>query len=271
MVVDHRQHHLESIRSTLSLVIYPLQYLVNLPVSGAEWAGETLSTRQKLLEENARLRMQQKLLRARLQKLSALKVENIRLRELLQSSKKVGENVLIAELLAVDLEPLTRKIVINKGSADDVYLGQPLLDAEGVMGQIIHVGPLSSTAMLITDPNHATPVNVNRNGLRAIALGTGAPDLLDIPYLPNSADIKEGDLLTSSGLGGRFPRDYPVAKVISVTKNPSQPYAVVKAQPTANLETSREVLLVWTAEAPRTPDETMVQNRDSGQMAEAAQ
>lgn len=269
MVFDHKQHHLESIRATLSLLIYPLQYVVNLPTSAADWAGDTFSTRETLLEENAKLRMQQKLLMARLQKLSALKVENIRLRELLQSSKKVGENVLIGELLAVDLEPLTRKIVINKGSVDDVYLGQPLLDAEGVMGQIIHVGPLSSTAMLITDPNHAIPINVNRNGLRAIALGTGAPDILDIPFLPNSADIEVGDLLTSSGLGGRFPRDYPVAKVTAVEKDPSKQYAVVKAKPTANLETSREVLLVWTEEAPRVADESDYTPESESQMADA--
>jgi rod shape-determining protein MreC len=250
MAIDHRQHHLESIRSTLSLFIYPLQYVVSLPFSAADWAGEKLSTRESLLEENAELRIQQKLLMAQLQKLSALKVENIRLRELLKSSKNITEHVLIAELLAVDLEPFTRKIVINKGSSDDVYRGQPLLDADGVMGQVIHVGPFSSTAMLITDPNHAIPVHVNRNGLRAIALGTGAPDVLDIPYLPNSADIEEGDLLTSSGLGGRFPRDYPVGKVTSVVKDPSKPYAVVKAKPVASLETSREVLLVWSQEAP---------------------
>jgi len=251
MAIDHRQHHLESIRSTLSLFIYPLQYAVSLPFSAADWAGDKLSTRENLLEENAQLRTQQKLLMAQLQKLSALKVENIRLRELLKSSKNITEHVLIAELLAVDLEPFTRKIVVNKGSGDEVYRGQPLLDAEGIMGQIIHVNPFSSTAMLITDPNHAIPVHVNRNGLRAIALGTGAPDVLDIPYLPNSADIEVGDLLTSSGLGGRFPRDYPVATVTTVVKDPSKPYAVVKAKPTALLETSREVLLVWSQESPR--------------------
>ena len=248
MAVDHRQHHLESIRAAISLILYPLQYAVNMPFSAADWAGDKLSSREKLLEENTKLRMQQQLLMAQLQKLSALKVENIRLRELLKSSKTISEHVLIGELLAIDLEPFTRKIVINKGSVDDVYLGQPLLDAEGIMGQIIHLGPFSSTAMLITDPNHAIPVHVNRNGLRAIALGTGAPDVLDIPYLPNSADIEEGDLLTSSGLGGRFPRDYPVAIVSSVIKDPTKPYAVVKAKPTARLETSREVLLVWTEE-----------------------
>lgn len=248
MIVDHRQHHLESIRSALSIFIYPIQYLVNIPTSASEWAAGQFSSRESLLEENARLRMQHTLLLARLQKLSALKVENIRLRELLQSSKKVNENVLIGELLAVDLDPFTRQIVINKGSNQNVYLGQPLLDAEGVMGQVVHVGPFSSTAMLITDPNHAIPVHINRNGLRAIAVGTGGSEILDIPYLANSVDVEVGDLLTSSGLGGRFPRDYPVAKVTMVTKDPSQPYAIVKAKPTAKLETSREVLLVWTEE-----------------------
>ena len=258
MVVDHRQHHVEAVRSAISIVIYPIQYLVNLPVAIGQWMGESVSSRETLLEENERLRMQHLLFKAQLQKLSALQVENIRLRELLQSSKKVGENVLIAELLAVDLDPFSRQIVINKGTSDNVYLGQPVLDAEGIMGQIVHVGPFSSTSMLITDPNHAIPVHVNRNGLRAIAVGTGAPDVLEIPYLPISADIVKGDLLTSSGLGGRFPRDYPVARITQVAKDPTQPYATVTAEPIALLERSREVLLVWPSDKITQPDSSAV-------------
>lgn len=254
MVVDHRQHHVEAVRSAISVLIYPIQYLVNLPVAVGQWMGESVSSRESMLEENERLRMQHLLFKAQLQKLSALQVENIRLRELLQSSKKVGENVLIAELLAVDLDPFSRQIVINKGTSDNVYLGQPVLDAEGIMGQIVHVGPFSSTSMLITDPNHAIPVHVNRNGLRAIAVGTGAPDVLEIPYLPISADIVEGDLLTSSGLGGRFPRDYPVARITQVAKDPTQPYATVTAEPIALLERSREVLLVWPSDKIAQPE-----------------
>jgi len=245
MVVDHRQHHVETIRAAISVLIYPIQYLVNLPVAIGEWMSESVSSRENLHEENERLRMQQMLFKAQLQKLAALQVENVRLRELLQSSKKVGENVLIAELLRVDMDPFSRQIVINKGTNDNVYLGQPVLDAEGIMGQVVHAGPFASTVMLITDPNHAIPVHVNRNGLRAIAVGTGAPDVLEIPYLPNSADIVVGDLLTSSGLGGRFPRDYPVARITQVTINPTQSYATVTAEPIALLERSREVLLVW--------------------------
>jgi len=245
MVVDHRQHHVETIRAAISVLIYPIQYLVNLPVAVGEWMSENVSSRENLHEENERLRMQQLLFKTQLQKLAALQVENVRLRELLQSSKKVGENVLIAELLRVDLDPFSRQIVINKGTNDNVYLGQPVLDAEGIMGQVVHAGPFSSTAMLITDPNHAIPVQINRNGLRAIAVGTGAPNVLEIPYLPNSADVVVGDLLTSSGLGGRFPPDYPVARITQVTQNPTQSYATVTAEPIALLERSREVLLVW--------------------------
>ena len=255
MVVDHKEHHVETIRSAISVVIYPIQYLVNLPIAVGNWMGESVSSHETLTEENERLRMQHLLFKAQLQKLSALQVENVRLRELLQSSKKVGENVLIAELLAVDLDPFSRQIVINKGTNDNTYLGQPVLDAEGIMGQIVHAGPFSSTAMLITDANHAIPVHVNRNGLRAIALGTGAPDVLEIPYLPISADVVVGDLLTSSGLGGRFPRDYPVARITQVTRNPTQSYATVVAEPIALLERSREVLLVWPSEeTPRPVD-----------------
>jgi rod shape-determining protein MreC len=245
MTLDHRQHQLESIRSGLSVLIYPLQVLVDLPVSASSWMGENLSSRETLLEENKKLRIQQTLFKAQLQKLQSLKAENLRLRELLKSSKKVGEHVLIGELLSVDLDPFTRQIVINKGSNDDVYLGQPLVDSEGVMGQIVHVSPFTSTAMLITDANHAIPVQVNRNGLRAIAVGTGTTDKLDIPYLPISADIVKGDLLTSSGLGGRFPPGYPVAVVTQVKKDPTLPFAVITAMPTALLEQAREVLLVW--------------------------
>lgn len=233
------------------MVVYPIQYLIDLPVSASSWIGENLSSHETLLAENKKLKLQQTLFKAQLQKLQALKAENQRLRELLQSSKKVSEHVLIGELLAVDLEPFTRQIVINKGSKHDVFLGQPMVDAEGAMGQIVHVGPFSSTAMLITDANHAIPVQVNRNGLRAIAVGTGATDKLDIPYQPISADIVEGDLLTTSGLGGRFPSGYPVAMVTQVSKDPTRPYAVITAIPTAQLEQAREVLLVW----PTRPDE----------------
>lgn len=245
MVLDHRFQYLKEVRAAVSVIAYPIQTLVNLPVAAGEWMGESFATRESLMAEVTTLRTQQLLYDVRLQKLAALESENMRLRQLLDSSFKVGERVLIAELLAVDMEPFSSQIVVNKGSGDGLYPGQPLLDAHGVMGQVTRVGPLTSTAMLISDPNHAIPVAVNRNGLRTIAIGTGNPEELDIPHFPNNADIQVGDLLVSSGLGGRFPQGYPVATISSIEIDPGQPFARVSARPTAELQRSREVLVVW--------------------------
>lgn len=245
MTIDHRQNHLESIRGALSVVVYPLQQLVNIPVNLGLWVSESFTDRTTLLEENKNLKIQQTILKTQLQKFAAMEAENIRLRELLQSAKRVSDQVLIAEILAVDLDPFTRQIFINKGSNFDIYDGQPVIDADGVMGQVIHVGPLTSTAMLITDPNHAIPVESNRTGLRAIAIGTGGKGNLELPNLPNNTDIAVGDLLVTSGLGGRFPPGYPVGRIIRVNTDVSEAYARVEVEPAANLDRGREVLLVW--------------------------
>jgi rod shape-determining protein MreC len=245
MTVDHRERHLESIRAGLSIALFPLHYLVALPAVVGNWASEALATRTHLVGENSRLRTEHLLLEARLQKYAALESENIRLRDLLQSSVNVAERVLIAELLAVDFDPFKRQVLLNKGTESGVFEGHPLIDANGVMGQVMHVTPFSSTAILLTDPSHALPVQVNRNGLRAIALGIGEPDLLELPHIPNSADIRVGDLLVTSGLDRRFPPGYPAAMVTIVEKDSTLPYARVQARPTADLERIREALLVW--------------------------
>ncbi len=255
MVLDHRQNHMDSIRSILSVVVYPIQYLVNLPRESGSWLSENLTTRQVLQEENASLRAQELLLKFRLQKLEALEAENDRLRQLLESSTKVKERVVIAELLSVDMAPFSRRVILNKGSLDGVQVGQAILDADGILGQIITVTPLTSTAMLITDPSHAVPVAVNRNGLRAIAVGSGKPNHLELSHIPNNADIKEGDLLVTSGLGGRFPSGYPVAVINEIRRSPDRPFAVIHAEPIGNLESSREVLIAWTAAAAAPTDE----------------
>ncbi len=244
MTLDHREQHLESLRSTLSAITYPIQAIINLPNSVDDWFRESLATRRQLQEDNASLRTQQLILKSRLQKLEALESENIRLRELLGSSFQLGERVLVAELMSVDLDPYKHLVQINKGDLQDVYLGQAVLDESGIMGQVIHVGPLSSTVMLITDPDHAIPVQVNRNGLRTVALGTGSINQLTLPHIPNTTDIRVGDLLVSSGLGGRFPPGYPVAVVEAVIQDPGQAFSQVTALPRARLDRSREVLLV---------------------------
>lgn len=257
MTLDHRQQHLETIRAAIAVVLYPLEYLVSLPAAAGNWAVDALATRNHLLDENRRLREQQLKLEARLQKFDALQAENIRLREMLQSSQKVGERLLVAELMAVDMDPFKRQVVLNKGARDGVFRGHPVLDAKGVMGQVTSVSAFSSVAMLITDPSHAIPVQVNRNGLRAIALGTGEADSLEVPHIPNNADIRVGDLLVTSGLGQRFPPGYPVAVISRIDIDPTRPYATVTARPTAHLERVREVLLVWPGhrhDSPDTPD-----------------
>lgn len=259
MTVDHRTSYINTIRSGLAVVVYPLQYAVNLPADFLGWASNTLVTRDTLVKENAELRTQNRLLKAQLQKLTFIESENVHLRELLQSSKRAGERILIAELLAVDLDPYKKQVVINKGSNnDDLYIGQPIVDAHGVMGKLTHITPFSSTALLITDPNHAVPVQVNRNGLRAVAIGTGEGSL-ELLHLPNNADIQRGDLLVSSGLGCIYPAGYPVATVTEVTTNPSLPFAEILAEPVARLQRSREVLLVWPALANLPPMENPCQ------------
>ena len=245
MTVDHRQGHLEKVRSTLSVFVYPLQYVANLPLAVTNWVSEALTTRARLMEENARLRDEQLVLNSKIQKFKILEAENERLREMLQSSEKLDERVLIAELLAVDLQPFRHQIVINKGRREGVYDGQAIVDANGVMGQIVHVGPFSSTVLLLTDPAHAIPVQINRNGLRSIAVGTGQSHILQLEHLPNNVDIKEGDLVVSSGLGSRFPAGYPVGVVYNISRVAGEPFAKVTIIPSAQLEKNREVLLVW--------------------------
>lgn len=256
MIIDHRQQNLESIRSALSTVIYPLQYVANLPLSIGRWTSETLATRSRLQKENHSLKKENLLLQGRQQKLAALEAENMRLRDLLDSSFKIGERVLIAELIAVDMDPYRQLVLLNKGSSSGVFKGQPVLQANAVMGQVIHVNRFTSSVLMITDASHALPIQVNRNGLRTVAIGSGRINELELPNLPNNADIVEGDLLVTSGLGGRFPSGYPVAVVTSIIREPGEPFARIKAQPNAHLERAREALLVWTLPLPEQTDIT---------------
>ena len=245
MTVDHKQGHLKIVRSGLSTLVYPIQVAVNLPVETGRWLMESLASRRELLEENRHLREQQKIINSQLQRYQVLEAENIRLRKLLGETTDFKQHVLIAELMNVDMDPSRRLFEINKGSKNGVYDGQPVVDAKGVIGQVIHVGPLSSTVLLITDSSHAVPVQVNRNGLRAIAVGTGQPDKLLLEHLPINADIKVGDLIVSSGLGKRFPRGYPVGQVEKITHEPGSAFAKISINPSADLAKSREVLLIW--------------------------
>ena len=248
MVLDHRFHAMDTIRSALTVVVDPLRYAVNLPSDIIDWTSESFVTHSTLEEENKTLRTQNQLLQAKLQKYASLKAENANLRALLKSvdaHEETLEKVLIAEILSVDLDPYRRQFVINKGSGHNVYVGQPIMGAQGAMGKVIHVGPLSSTAMMITDASHSIPVQINRNGVRAIAVGQPKQQRLELIHQPNNADILVDDLLVTSGLGCVFPPGYPVGRVIEINTNPSLPFAQIIVEPTAELDRHREVLLVW--------------------------
>ena len=245
MALDHRQHHLEAVRTVLSTSLYPLQYAVQLPWETARRLSARLASRQELMAENAQLREQQLLLNFQLQQLASLEAENRRLRILLESAVHIQDKAIVAELLTADLDPYRHQILLNKGTRDGVRIGQPLLDQHGVIGQIIHVNPLSATAILITDPNHSLPVQVVRNGLRTLAVGSGNFQALELPYLSNKEDVQVGDVLVTSGLGGRFPRGYPVATVSRVEADPNSPFfARVIAQPVAQLDRTYEFLVI---------------------------
>lgn len=255
LVTDHRNNHLDAVRKAIGATVYPLRIVVDAPVSLWRWIGDTTASRNELQLENSRLNAERLLTQARLQRYAALEAENTRLRAMLEATASVRDQVRVAEIMSVSSNPFRHVLVVDKGTRDGVFDGQALIDADGVVGQIIEAGVLSSQGILISDPDHALPVEVNRNGLRTIAVGTGEFDRLVLPFLPNNADIREGDLLVTSGLGGAFPAGYPVAIVDSVVRIPQEPFAAVSAQPSAALNQVREIMLIWSAEdAP--PDET---------------
>ncbi len=253
MVVDARFAVLKPVRSQMGLVLMESYWLTDLPQRVWQGVAGQFGSRTELIAENEKLKTEALLLQGRLQKLAALTEQNVRLRELLNSSALVNEKVEVAELIGVDPNPFTHRILINKGERDGVFLGQPVLDARGLMGQVVELMPYTSRVLLLTDSTHSIPVQINRNGLRAIASGTGNPERLELRHVADTADVKEGDLLVSSGMGQRFPAGYPVATVNEVIHDSGQPFAIVRAIPTAALNRSRYMLLVFTDS--RTPEQ----------------
>lgn len=250
MMLDHRGQHLVQIRAALRVMLYPVQLVASLPAVAYHGIAELFASGRVLREENQNLHSERQLLLARLQQFDALEAENQRLRALLGSAKRVAERALAADLLEVSLEPFTRRIIVARGTRDGVYVGQPVIDAYGIMGQITDVTAHMSTASLITDPGHSIPVLVNRSGLRAFVTGTGDQDRAKVPYLTATADIREGDLLVSSGMGGTFPAGYPVAEVVRIVNDPNEAFLEIAARPAAHLNHSKQVLLIWPGRAP---------------------
>ncbi len=249
MYFDNRDNHLDAVRTSIGVAVYPLRVIVDAPVRFWSWVSESTESRNAMQLELARLKAERLLTNARLQKFSSLEAENARLRALLEVRTRVRDRARVAEIMSVDANPYSHSLVINVGTKDGVFDGQALIDVDGVVGQVIEAGLMTSQAMLISDTDHALPVEVNRNGLRTIVVGTGKIDKLELPFVVNNADIKVGDLLVTSGLGGAFPAGYPVAIVDSVTRIPQEPYADVTATPAAALGQVREIMLIFSAGA----------------------
>jgi len=245
MVADHRQHHLAAIRDGVATLAYPIQWAVQAPLQAWSSMRESFATRTRVEAENVKLASDNLVLRLKLLRFESLEQENQRLRAVRQSSARVVQRSLVAEIVRVDLDPLRQRVLVNKGTHDGVFRGQAAIDAAGIFGQVTRAGPISAEIILISDPEHAIPVQVNRTGVRSIALGTGRSGLLSLPYLPQNSDVIVGDLLVSSGLGGVYPPGYPVGKVTVVTRDPGQPLLAVEAAPLAGLDRDPEILLVW--------------------------
>lgn len=232
------------VHSGLKLAVTPFELAAAAPTQAGTWLGDITTSRDSLQQNNEQLSTENLLLSAKIQRLEAIENENQTLRELLNTSQNNSHQVLIAEIVAIARDPFRQKIQINKGQRESIYVGQPLIDAKGVIGQITRVDPLSSWAILISDADHAIPVEVTRNGLRTIAQGTGDTSKLLLPYLPVDADIRPSDELRTSGLGGVFPAGYPVGTVRSVGRDISGKFAEVYATPSAALDRQRQLLLL---------------------------
>lgn len=245
MILDQRGGWINDARYYLQAATQPIQALMNSPRSAFGWFGNLFESRESLRAEIAGLKTRERELSLSQLRLEALEHENAQLRALKAAMPPLVTRQQVAEVVSLELNPLRQRLLVNKGKQDDIFDGQAVLDARGLLGQVSRVGPWSAEIILVTDPEHAVPVQLARNGLRSIAVGAGNSGELLLPYLPVNSDVKAGDLLVTSGLGGVFPAGYPVAVVTGIKRDPVMLLAQVRARPLATLERDREVMLVW--------------------------
>lgn len=245
IIFDHKFDGFGSTRVYLNSFVSPLQYLANVPGEALNWSATQLASHQQLRNQNAELTRQSTLMQEKLQRFQLLEQENERLRRLLGSPLREGSRKMIAELMAVDNNPFSHQIVIDKGTIQGVYEGQAILDNNGIVGQILQVGTTNSRVILISDVTHAIPVRVARNNIRLVASGTGRLNELQLEHVPHSVDLEVGDLLVSSGLGNVFPEGYPAAVISSIIRDEGRPFAQVRAEPVAQLDRLKYLLLLW--------------------------
>lgn len=258
MLADQKTSYLAMPRSLLTGLVTPLHLAANAPANTWGWLTSVFVKYEDLLEENQQLKNQALQLAQKNLTLASLMAENLRLRELLKAAQALEHNYLTAELIGLNYDPFSQQLILNRGDKTGAYIGQPVIDAAGVMGQIISTSPYTSRLLLISDINHALPVELNRNGLRFIAQGSGNPEEIYLEHLPKTADLKEGDLLITSGLGGRFPYGLPVARIKKITHQTGRPFMKVIAKPEARLNKSRYLLLL---EQPALLEEELAQTQ----------
>ncbi len=244
MVFDHRGHWLGKVRYGAAIVVEPIYHLAGLPASGLRAARVAFADRRKLTEQNKQLRVDLLLANARLNHMAAVSRQNLRLKKLLDTRRRLGMNVQLARVIDIDMGAYSHRLMLNVGAHQGIKVGQAVIDAHGIMGQVVQVLPDTCTVMLITDPDHAIPVTDARTGMRTVAHGSHASGQLTLPTIPVSADVKVGDELVSSGLGGRFPPGFPVATVTHVEPQISGMFLIARAKPAADLDRSDEVLLL---------------------------
>lgn len=259
IVADSRLGTFVKIRNYMDTAVSPFYFLANGPRKVLDGVSETLATRQQLELENRALRQELLLKNSDTLLLGQFKQENARLRELLGSPLRQDEHKMVTQVISTGSDPYSDQVVIDKGSDNGVYEGQPVISDKGVVGQVVAVAKFTSRVLLICDASHALPIQVLRNDIRVIAAGSGCADDLQLEHLPNNTDIRVGDVLVTSGLGGRFPEGYPVAVVSSVKVDNQRAYTVIQARPTAGLQRLRYLLLLWGADRngdmPLPPDE----------------
>ena len=249
MATDSRLQYLTTVRLNLMAVLHPLQVVANTPTEIYRATVEYFSTHHRLLRENSGLKVQVLKQNIALQELDTLKLENDNLRELLKANKALTQNSVLGEIMHVGRDPFTKKIVVNRGESHHILTGEAVVDATGVIGQVTRAYPMSSEVTLITDKSLAIPIQVERNGLRAIAFGHGRDNTLDLPFLPTNVDIKRGDKLVTSGIDGVYPAGLAVATVSQIEITPDSPFARIVCVPTGGVENHRQVLLVSIPEA----------------------
>jgi len=245
LIADSQFHIFSSFRVYLNSLVSPIQYVADAPQKMFSAASESLTTRQALLVRNQQLEKENLHLKADRLLLSQLQSENKQLRELLNSKRQFNNKRMITEVMSLRSDPFTHQVLIDKGALDGVYLNQPVINENGVVGQVSQVGSTTSRVVLIVDASHGIPVRVQRNGVVTIVHGSGAWDKLTVPFVQSNADLHEGDVLVTSGLGGHFPAGYPVAVISRFEYQEGELYANVEATPAAALDKSRYLLLLW--------------------------